>query len=123
MASSPLGSPSVMRRIEGSGGGEREAGNPAGDSAGITEPGKTNPSFLVLPHPLCPDTYRPGFGGSLKVCFRALTCHPITKCREEGYYPHAVAEPEGPRPGGLVNSGTPSLFQLPLHLAASLSKA
>lgn len=113
MASSPLGSQSVMRKIEGSGVGEREAGNRAGDSAGVTEPGKTNPSCLVIPHPLCPDTSKRGFGGSLKVCFGALTCHPISKCREGGHYPHAVVEPEGPRPGGPVNSGTPRLFQPP----------
>lgn len=113
MASSTSGSPSVMRKIEGSGGGERESGNLAGDSAGITEPGKTSPSFLVLPHPWCPDTSRSGFGESPRVCFRALTCHPTSKCRGWGYRPHVVVEPEGPRPGGLVNSGILSLFQPP----------
>lgn len=47
-------SPFALRGIEGSGGGERESWNLAGDSAGVTKPGKKLPSFLVPLHPYAP---------------------------------------------------------------------
>lgn len=57
-----------------------------------------------------PHTCRSGSGGSLKVCFRALICYPTSKCREWGYKPHVVVEPQGPWPAelrGLPASSSP----------------
>lgn len=124
MASSLRFSQSSLRKIEGSGGVEKESWNLAGESAGVTEPGKTR-CTLVPPHPCAstsvhPHTCRSGSGRSLKVCFRALTCYPTSKCREWGYKPHVVVEPQGPWPAELRGS-QPLLAPLPK--AASLSKA
>ena len=113
----------MLRKIEGSGGGKRESGNLAGDSEGVGDPGKTSGSLLVPPHPLCPHIYRPGFGGgcggSLKFCFRALTCLP-SHLQMQRLGGTAHMQLWSPRGLGLVNSGTPRLFQPPPHGCCSL---
>ena len=105
MASSPSGSPSVIRNIEGSRGGERESGN----LAGLTEPGKTN-SFLVLPHPCALQVW---IWGEPQGLLQSSDLPPHLQMQRMGVPSTCSCGTRGTLPGGLVNSGILSLFQPP----------